>query len=98
MVENAIKHGIAKRAQGGAVRIAASRHNGVLTLSVSNDGPSLSADWQTAHPGIGISNVRTRLQGLYGDAFQLTLRNQHAGGVEASVSLPLLLVTPSSEA
>jgi two-component system, LytTR family, sensor kinase len=98
MVENAIKHGIAKRAQGGAVRIAASRHNGMLTLSVSNDGPSLSADWQTAQPGIGISNVRARLQGLYGDAFQLSLRNQHAGGVEASVSLPLLLVTPSSEA
>ena len=33
MVENAVKHGIAKRAQGGAIRIAASRSDGVLTLS-----------------------------------------------------------------
>jgi signal transduction histidine kinase len=98
MVENAIKHGIAKRAQGGAVRIAASRHDGVLTLSVCNDGPSLSPDWQTARSGIGISNVRNRLQGLYGDAFQLTLQNQHAGGVEVSVSLPFVLVAPATEA
>ena len=44
MVENAIKHGIAKRVQGGAIRIAASRSNGMLTLSVYNDGPSLPAD------------------------------------------------------
>src|SRR5215475_11031651 len=39
MVENAIKHGIAKRAQAGLVRIAAFRSNGMLTLSVYNDGP-----------------------------------------------------------
>ncbi len=87
MVENAVKHGIAKRAQGGAIRIAATRNNGTLTLSVCNDGPSLPADWET-DAGIGISNVRTRLQGLYGDAFQLSMRNQDAGGVEVSVSLP----------
>ena len=43
MVENAVKHGIAKRAQGGEIRIAASRSNGILTLSVYNDGPGLPA-------------------------------------------------------
>jgi LytS/YehU family sensor histidine kinase len=97
MVENAIKHGIAKRAQGGAVRIAASRHDGVLTISVSNDGPSLPADWETARAGIGISNVRTRLRSLYGDESELSLRNRNGGGVEASVSLPLLLILPVAE-
>ena len=97
MVENAIKHGIAKRAQGGAVRIAASRHDGVLTISVSNDGPSLPADWETARAGIGISNVRTRLRSLYGDESELSLRNRNGGGVEASVSLPLLLISPVAE-
>lgn len=97
MVENAVKHGIAKRAQGGAIRIAASRRNGVLTLRVSNDGPSLPADWETTRPGIGISNVRTRLQCLYGDAFELNMRNQDAGGVEVSVSLPFVLAQPLTE-
>jgi hypothetical protein len=91
MVENAVKHGIAKRAQGGLIRIAASRSDGVLTLRVSNDGPSLPVDWETARPGIGMSNVRTRLQSLYGDAFELSMRNQDAGGVEVSVSLPFAI-------
>ena len=94
MVENAVKHGIAQRAQGGLIRIAASRDNGTLTLSVSNDGPSLPFDGAPdgAGIGIGIANVRTRLQGLYGEGFTLSLRNQAAGGVEATVSLPLVLV------
>src|SRR5712692_3726634 len=44
IVENAVKHGISKRAQGGAIRISAERENGGLRLSVYNDGPALSAD------------------------------------------------------
>jgi hypothetical protein len=97
MVENAVKHGIAKRAQGGAIRIAASRCDGVLTLSVCNDGPNLPVGWEMAGSGIGMSNVRTRLQGLYGDAFELRMRNQDAGGVEVSVSLPFAVALPGRE-
>lgn len=97
MVENAVKHGIAKRAQGGAIRIAASCCNGMLTLSVCNDGPSLQADWEKTRSGIGISNVRTRLRSLYGDAFALSMRNQDGGGVEVSVSLPLVVSPPVRE-
>ena len=94
MVENAVKHGIAKRAQGGAIRIAASRENGTLTLSVSNDGPSLPADWATNTAGIGISNVRTRLKSLYGESFELNIGNREEGGVRVSVSLPFALAAP----
>jgi glucose-6-phosphate-specific signal transduction histidine kinase len=94
MVENAIKHGIAKRAQGGAVRISASLCDSTLTLAVYNDGPGLPESWETSHregqshSGIGISNMRTRLRSLYGDAFKLKLENQAPGGVEVSVSVP----------
>jgi two-component system, LytTR family, sensor kinase len=87
MVENAIKHGIAKRDQGGAVRILATRSNNMLTLSVYNDGPGLSATPGKPHSGIGISNMRTRLQSLYGDAYELNMHNQDRG-VEVSVSMP----------
>jgi signal transduction histidine kinase len=97
MVENAVKHGIAKRAQGGSIRIAASRSNGMLTLSVSNDGPSLPADWEMARSGIGISNVRTRLKSLYGDTFELSMRNQEGGGVAVSLSLPFVVMPPFGE-
>lgn len=89
MVENAIKHGIAKRAHGGLVRISATRTNGTLTLSVYNDGPLLPAVSQ-APSGIGLSNMRTRLQGLYGNAFALDMHNLQPGGVEVCVSVPFI--------
>ena len=88
MVENAIQHGIAKRVQGGAIHITALRSNGRLTLNVYNDGPRLPEGWEKNRSGIGISNVQTRLQGLYGQAFELTMRNQEPGGVEVSLSVP----------
>jgi two-component system, LytTR family, sensor kinase len=88
MVENAVKHGIAKRVEGGAIRIAAFRSNGMLTVSVYNDGPSLPAGWENTRSGIGLSNVRARLQSLYGDGFELSVKNQVPDGVEASVSVP----------
>ncbi|WP_035348505.1 sensor histidine kinase [Edaphobacter aggregans] len=88
MVENAIKHGIARRAHGGAIRILASRGNDKLTLSVYNDGPSLPANGTNVSTGIGISNIRTRLESLYGDNFEFTMQNQPPGGVQVSVSVP----------
>lgn len=92
IVENAIKHGIAKRAQGGIVRIAASRtregsSEDKLSLSVYNDGPSLKSD-ESLHEGVGLSNLRTRLNLLYGEEFELRLRNSGESGVEVTVTLP----------
>ena len=88
VVENAIQHGIAKRAQGGAIRISAARDNGRLTIQVYNDGPGLAADWERTRSGVGISNVRTRLQSLYGGNSGLEVQNREPGGVEATLSLP----------
>jgi two-component system, LytTR family, sensor kinase len=88
IVENALKHGIAKRTRGGWVRVTAFRSDGRLTLRVYNDGPGLPEDWEKAQSGIGIPNVRTRLRTMYGDGFGLILRNQ-AAGVEVLVSLPI---------
>ena len=89
LVENAIKHGIAKRAEGGIIRITGSRAKDRLNLGVYNDGPCLPADWAALPTGIGLSNLRTRLQVLYGKDFELNVRNQSTGGVEVTVSLPL---------
>jgi two-component system, LytTR family, sensor kinase len=86
MVENAVKHGIAQRIQGGAIRVSANRSNGTLTLRVYNDGPELPSDLDGS--GIGLANVRTRLRSLYGDRGTLAIRNQSPSGVEVSVSLP----------
>jgi LytS/YehU family sensor histidine kinase len=88
LVENAIKHGVAKRVAGGVIRIAGVRSNGNLCLSVYNDGPSLPADWQAMHNGIGIRNLQTRLRILHGSESELQLRNTDTG-VEVLVTLPL---------
>jgi two-component system LytT family sensor kinase len=88
LVENAIKHGIAKRVAGGTVRVAGARHNSNLCLSVYNDGPSSSTDWEATPTGVGIGNLRTRLQILHGDKSELQLRRAGPGGVEVVVRLP----------
>jgi two-component system LytT family sensor kinase len=89
LVENAIKHGIAKRAAGGIVRVAGVCHGGKLYLSIYNDAADASTDGQATSPGVGIRNLRTRLQILHGSESELQLRHTDAGGVEAVVSLPL---------
>lgn len=89
LVENAIKHGIAKRAAGGAVRIVGACHNGNLCLRVYNDGADSPTDWQAARTGVGIGNLRTRLQILHGEKSELRLKHADTGGVEAVVTLPL---------
>jgi two-component sensor histidine kinase len=88
LVENAIKHGIARRAQGGEVRVAASRSDGLLHLSVYNDGPLLDRDGRTIKDGIGLSNLRTRLKLLYGNDCDLRLDNYGITGVQVSMALP----------
>lgn len=88
LVENAIKHGIAQRVLGGEVRVAASRSNGLLHLSVYNDGPLLDRDAGAVKDGIGLSNLRTRLKLLYGSDCDLRLENYGITGVQVSVALP----------
>jgi sensor histidine kinase YesM len=88
IVENSIKHGIAKRAQGGRIRIAAFRSDQILMLNVYNDGPKLTPENETLQAGTGIFNLHTRLRSLYGSAFSLTMRNEDPSGVEVSISFP----------
>jgi hypothetical protein len=89
LVENAIKHGIGKRVAGGTVRVAGERRDGSLYLSVYNDGPTLRADWETNSGGVGLANLRTRLQILHGSAADLTMAPAGSDGVEVIVTLPL---------
>ena len=89
LVENAIKHGIAKRQEGGSVRIAASSQDNRLHIRVSNDGPSLAPGWEEVATGVGLTNVRARLKALYGDAASFVMRPRTPGGVEAAITVPL---------
>ncbi|WP_426341247.1 sensor histidine kinase [Pseudoduganella sp. S-14] len=84
LVENAIKHGIAKRAKGGTLRVTAAREGEMLLLSVANEGPPLAAQLRE---GVGLSNTRQRLQALYGERQSLVLHDMEHG-VQATLTLP----------
>ena len=88
LVENAIKHGIAKRVAGGVVRISGANEGGRLRLRVYNDGPGVPIDLQATRTGVGIGNLRTRLQILHGSESDLQLIQTDAG-IEVMVTLPL---------
>jgi signal transduction histidine kinase len=89
LVENAIKHGVAMRVAGGTIRVAGTRANGSLRLSVYNDGPGFPEDWQANGVGVGLANLRTRLRILHGEASELRMNRAGPDGVEVIVTLPL---------
>ena len=89
LVENAIKHGIAKRAAGGIVQVAGTRLNGKLCLRIYNDGPDFTVVEAATGAGVGISNLRTRLQILHGNESEFKLNHLEKGAVEVVVTLPL---------
>jgi sensor histidine kinase YesM len=88
LVENAIRHGIEQREETGRLAISARRENGVLELSISDNGTGLPEDADARREGIGLSNTRSRLQHLYGDKQQLELKPAPGGGLEARITIP----------
>jgi two-component system, LytTR family, sensor kinase len=89
IVENAIRHGIARSSSAGSVRIAATRRGGSLELSVEDDGPGLDTASAMHSSGIGLTNTRARLMQMYGDAATLSIVNREYRGVLATIALPL---------
>ncbi len=89
LVENAIRHGVAKSSVSGLVRITARRENGWLELSVEDDGPGLPAGWRPdAGGGIGLRNVRSRMEQLYGSRQEFVLQNVEPQGAAARLRIP----------
>ncbi|HET8772348.1 MAG TPA: histidine kinase [Thermoanaerobaculia bacterium] len=80
LVENAVRHGIARRTEAGRVAVAARREGDVLELTVEDDGPGIADDApQTA--GHGLENTRERLRTLYGDRAWLDVRRKAQGTI-----------------
>ncbi len=88
LVENAVRHGISRRADAGTIQVRADRRDGTLRVRVRDDGPGLAAHGEAAGDGIGLRNTRARLRYLYGDAASLELLDHVDGGAEVTVVLP----------
>ncbi len=91
LVENAIRHGISKRARGGSIVLSAQRFKEKLLIQVLDDGVGLPPDWSfDHHKGVGLSVTRERIAGLYpGNTSQFDVRRRSEGGTEVSISFPL---------
>jgi LytS/YehU family sensor histidine kinase len=64
LVENAVKHAVARRPDGARITISAARSGDALSIAVEDDGPGFAGD--TAPPGHGLETLRSRLEVLYG--------------------------------
>ena len=82
LVENALRHGIAKRPEAGLLEIGSRREGERLTLWVRDDGPGLLEATESDGDGVGIANVRARLAALHGDQAELRVESVpvEAGG------------------
>ncbi|WP_158079917.1 sensor histidine kinase [Archangium sp. Cb G35] len=87
LVENALRHGVARGAAGGCIRVRATREEDRLLLEVRDNGPGLGRGGEPG-TGIGLANTRARLRQLYGEESSLTLTDMEGGGVCARVVLP----------
>ncbi len=88
LVENAVRHGIARDPDASLVSVIATRRNGSLRIEVRNDGPAFTAAEPGTVPGVGLQNVRARLRLLYGSDFTLTTVPGERGGAVVALEVP----------
>ncbi len=87
LVENAIKHGLEPKAEGGRLEVRAEIVHGKLQVSVADTGLGFG-EAATAGTGVGLANIRERLRLLHGDQARLTLTENPGGGTLATIAVP----------
>ena len=90
VVENAVRHGIASRIEGGVVRLSAKRTTSGLELVVEDTGSGLKPEGNSEQRGIGLKNVRDRLKHIYRDEAMLRLSTLEPTGTRVTLTLPEL--------
>ncbi|HEU4851726.1 MAG TPA: sensor histidine kinase [Telluria sp.] len=86
LVENAIRHGVARRARPGRIVISAHAADGMLRLAVADNGAGLG---QHMKWGIGLSNTRARLEQMFGSGHSFGIGDNPGGGTAVSLAIPL---------
>jgi two-component system LytT family sensor kinase len=95
LVENAVRHGVERRAGTGRVTITAQVQGGDLELRVADDGVGIAPErvpavLAGAGGGIGLSNVDARLRATFGEAYALRIESQRGEGTTAVMTVPNL--------
>ncbi|MEO7105727.1 MAG: histidine kinase [Rhodoferax sp.] len=90
LVENAIKHGLEPKAEGGQLTVSAEIVHGKLAVTVADTGLGFGVA-DTAGTGIGLSNIRERLALLYGGKASLSVTETAGGGTTVTITVPYVL-------
>ena len=97
LVENAVRHGIAPRAEGGRVAIDVRIDGGSLRLEVSNDGDGGGAGVEGDESGTGLRVLRERLEVLYAGRAEMVLGPTGDGGYCVVLTLPMAADPPGTD-
>jgi LytS/YehU family sensor histidine kinase len=90
MVENAIKHGLECKPEGGHLAVSAEVVDSRLRVTVADDGVGFGVV-PSKGTGLGLSNIRERLKLLHGDAGHLHIAANSPTGVIATIEVPYQL-------
>jgi hypothetical protein len=90
LVENAIKHGLEPKAEGGQLTVSAEIVHGKLAVTVTDTGLGFGKA-ETAGTGIGLSNIRERLALLYGNKASLAVTAPTDGGTSVTITVPYVV-------
>ena len=93
LVENSIKHGLARKVGPGSILIRSWRENGRAVIEVEDDGMGFMMERleEPMSSGIGLANVRERLRVIYGATYQLKLTSEPGKGTRARIEIPELV-------
>jgi len=86
IVENAVRHGVARQTDPGHISIRARRQGARLIMSVEDNGPGLKPSSNGS--GIGLSNTRARLEQFYGSDFSFQIANSAGRGATVTLDVP----------
>ena len=92
LVENAIKHGLEPKAEGGTLTVSAEVVHGKLAVTVADTGVGFGRA-PTAGTGMGLQNIRERLKLIYGDAAELRIAENAPSGTRVSIVVPYKMPT-----
>ncbi|MBQ0961499.1 histidine kinase [Ideonella sp. 4Y11] len=87
LVENAIRHGLEPKPEGGSLRVKAEIVHGQLAVSVTDTGVGFG-NAATAGTGVGLDNIRERLKLLHGAKASLTVAANPVGGTIVTITVP----------
>ena len=97
LLENSLKYAVSAREEGGSVRIEGRAREGLLELSVIDDGPGLREGMPAGERrGVGLRNTRERLAVLYGGNYRFAVLNTHPG-LRVDLALPLEIAAAGAE-